>query len=200
MNLIKIRYVLMILLKFLASLMSVDNVKACLADERGGLVLGFGGIDVEDKDWIRYRLLKVDESLNPIRPCDLPDYFCDEACRIVDEFRRKTVNEKIEWMLYFDYMAGEVIYCWQGDFGKSGGEFKRKYLKGKHIASIHNHTLGYYSFPSPDNFDILENDFEDCEIITSIRAFWIVEFKEVFAGKLDKIFKLILEKICMIIY
>ena len=82
-------------------------------------------------------------------------------------------------MLYFDYLTGEVIYCWQGNVGESGGGFDRRNLEGRHIASLHSHPVGYYSFPSPENFDILENDFEDYEIITSIDAFWIVEFKYV---------------------
>ena len=48
---------------------------------------------------------------------------------------------------------------------------------GRKVASIHSHPKGCYSFPSPYNFDILENDFEDYELITSECAFWLIEFK-----------------------
>ena len=48
---------------------------------------------------------------------------------------------------------------------------------GRNVASIHSHSRNYYSFPSPENFDILENQFEDYEIVTSVNAIWTVEFK-----------------------
>jgi len=75
---------------------------------------------------------------------------------LVDEFRRKTVDEKVEWMMYFDYETGEVLYCWSGEKNRSGGNFNKVYLMGRKVASIHSHPKGCYSFPSPDNFDILE--------------------------------------------
>ena len=177
MNLANIRKILIFIAQFLSSIFSLEEIRFCLADQKGGLVLPFGSATLDDKDWIKYNLLRVNSSLKSINPKDLPNDFCDDACRLVDEFRRKTVNEEEEWMLYFDYMEGDVIYCWQGNVGESGGGFERKNFEGRHIASIHSHPIGYYSFPSPDNFDILENDFEDYEIIISINAFWIVEFK-----------------------
>lgn len=167
--------------QFLLSLLSLENFKEFLNDNRGGLVLPFKGSAYNDEDFLEYQRLEFDKTIKSILPEDLPSDFCDEACRLVDEFRRKTVNEKVEWMLYFDYKTGEVIYCWKGREGRSGGDYERINFYGRNIASIHSHQKGYYSFPSPENFDILENEFEDYEIITSINAMWIIEFK----GKVD---------------
>lgn len=165
------------IISFLSSALSKESFEEFLNDNRGGLVLSFGDIDFKDTDWIEYMLLKVDKSVKPINPEDLPEDFCEEACRLVDEFHRKTVNQKVEWMLYFDYKTGEVVYCWKGEEGRLIGKFNEKFLFKKNIASIHSHAEGWYSFPSPENFDILENVFEDFEIITSADAFWIIEFK-----------------------
>lgn len=177
MNLQNLRYMIYLIIEFLSSALSLEGVKACLADQRGGLILPIDGIGIEDRDWIKYKSLKKDMSLKPINQGDLPSDFCEKACDLIDEFRRKTVNVKEEWMMYVDYITGDIIYCWQGEIGKSGGDFNSEHFEGRHIASIHSHPRGYYSFPSPDNFDILENDFEDYEIITSINAIWTVEFK-----------------------
>lgn len=141
----------------------------------GGLILPIGGKSM-DVDWLKYQKLKCDWSMKSIIPSDLPDDFCDESCRLVDEFRRKTVNVDVEWMLYFDYMTGEVIYCWEGEGGTSGGDFDRIHFQGRNVASIHSHPKGYYSFPLPNNFDILENEFGDFEIIVSVGVIWIVGF------------------------
>ena len=97
-------------------------------------------------------------------------------------------------MMYVDYITGDVIYCWQGEIGKSGGDFNSEHFEGRHIASIHSHPRGYYSFPSPDNFDILKNDFEDYEVITSINAFWTVEFKGCIQKELREDFQYFLGK------
>ena len=185
MKFINIKNKFVLILGFLLSIFSLDEIRACLADQKGGLVLPIGGEPVEDEDWIRYQFLQVDKSLKSIDCSDLPDEFCDDACKLVDEFRRKTIKEKEEWMLYFDQQTGEIIYCWKGNVGKSGGGFDRRNFEGRHIASLHSHPIGYFSFPSPENFDILENDFEDFEIIASISAFWIVEFK----GSVKKIIR-----------
>ena len=177
MNLANIRKILIFIAQFLSSIFSLEEIRFCLADQKGGLVLPFGSATLDDKDWIKYNLLRVNSSLKSINPKDLPNDFCDDACRLVDEFRRKTVNEEEEWMLYFDYTDGEVIYCWKGEEDKTGGAYDKIHLKGRNIASLHNHPKDYYSFPSSDNFDILGNKFEDYEIITSINVFWIVEFR-----------------------
>lgn len=177
MNLRKFRNLSHIIFKFLVTSISLKSVKTCLSDKKGGLILPIDGIFIEDKDWVKYQLLKEDKTVKSINSKDLPDEFCEKACDVVDEFHRKTVNETVEWMLCFDYDTGDVIYCWKGEEGKCIGDIDRIHLSGKNIASIHNHTKKYYSFPSPYNFNILTNDFEDYEIITSINSFWIVEFK-----------------------
>lgn len=191
MNFVNVKNKLIIIFEFLSSLFSFDDFRACMADQKGGLVLQIGGGHVEDEDWIRYKVLMVDKSLKSIDFSDLPDEFCDESCKLIDEFRRKTVKLEEEGMLYFDYMTCEVIYCWQGKVGESGGGFDRRNFDGRHIASLHSHPIGYYSFPSPENFDILENEFEDYEIITSIDTFWIVEFKYAVEKRLGRISNLI---------
>lgn len=177
MNFQNMRYWIYLILGFLSSAISLESVRECWADQKGGLILPIGGIPIEDRDWIKYKSLKKDKNLKPVNPADLPSDFCKKAYDLVDEFRRKTVNLKEEWMLYFDYLTGDVIYCWQGEVGKISGNFNREHFEGRHIASLHSHPIGYYSFPSPDNFDILKNDFEDYEIISSINAVLTVEFK-----------------------
>ena len=80
-------------------------------------------------------------------------------------------------MLYFDYTAGDVIYCFEGEGGKTGGVYEPKNFENRNIDSIHNHPKNYYSFPSHDNFEILEKDFENYEIICSLDSFWIIYFE-----------------------
>lgn len=167
----------LLIIGFFVFLFSVEDFKRFFADDSGGLLLSFDGIEFPDADWLEYKLLRVDKSVGSIDPQDLPDEFCDEACRLVDEFYRKTVNEEVEWMLYFDYTTGEVIYSWKGEEDKTGGQYDRIHLKERYIASLHNHPKNYYSFPSSDNFDILSNEFEDYEIIISPNVFWIVGFR-----------------------
>ena len=80
-------------------------------------------------------------------------------------------------MLYFDYTTGDVIYCFEGEGGKTGGVYEPKNFENRNIESIHNHPKNYYSFPSHDNFEILEKDFENYEIICSLDSFWIIYFE-----------------------
>lgn len=182
MNLRNIKKCYFLIVEFLVSLVSLESVKEFFNDDFGGLVLPFSGEAINDEDWLEYQRLEADKTVadktvKSINPDDLPSDFCDETCRLVDEFHKKTVNEKVEWMLYFDYLTGDVIYCWKGKEGRSGGYFDRIHFQDRSMASVHSHPKGYYSFPSPENFDILENEFEDYEIITSFEAMWIVEFK-----------------------
>lgn len=166
-----------LIFNFLALKFSTKSFNEFLKDGGGGLILPFSGKYYNDNEWLKYQNLEVDETIEKVKPTDLPYDFCDEACRLVDEFRRKTVNESDEWMLYFDYKTGDVIYCWRGKDGRCCGDYERIHFKGRNIASVHSHPRGYYSFPSPENFDILENEFEDYEIISSSNAIWIVGFK-----------------------
>jgi hypothetical protein len=184
----KVKKIFLAILGFFATAFSREEFERFSQDNRGGLVLSFG-YELPDSYWLEYRLLRQDNSVKSVSPKDLPDDFCEEACRLVDEFHRKTVNQKIEWMLYFDYTAGEVVYCWKGEEGKIKCNFDRIHLSGRTITSVHNHQKGYYSFPSGENFDILENDFEDYEIITSINSLWVIEFKGKVGSDLRKEFQ-----------
>ena len=123
---IKINF--LFVMEFILSAFSLDEFKRFLNDNHGGLVLSFDNLDLPDKEWIEYKQLKVDDSAGSVNPNDLPDVFCEEACRVVDEFHRKTINEKVEWMMYFDYTTGEVIYCWKGEEGKAIEGVMRKFM------------------------------------------------------------------------
>ena len=118
MNFRDIEYRFSLMLKFLSNAFSLNEFKMFLKDNRGGLMLSFDEIHIPDKDWLDYKRLEVDQSVKSISPNDLTKEFCPKVCKLVDEFHRKTVNEDIEWMLYFDYTNGEVIYCWKGEKGK----------------------------------------------------------------------------------
>ena len=50
-------------------------------------------------------------------------------------------------------------------------------MKDRNILSIHNHPKGTFSPPSSGNFEILEHDFENYEIICSEDEYWILEQK-----------------------
>ena len=103
----------LIIIGFFVSAFSKESFKEFSHDNHGGLVLSFADIDYKDAEWVEYKLLRPDKSVKSVNSHDLPDDFCDKACKLVDEFHRKTVNEEVEWRLYFDYTDGEVIYCWK---------------------------------------------------------------------------------------
>ena len=81
-----------------------------LKDENGGLVLPLNGKALNDEEWIKFKALKIDKNIKSIKKSKLPFDFCEKACVLVDEFRRKTYNLEEEWVIYFDYSTGEVIY------------------------------------------------------------------------------------------
>lgn len=170
-------------MNFLSSIFSMDEFKLFLNDQKGGLILPISGPPIDDKEWIKYKFLKIDKAVKSINPEDLPKEFCRDACKLVDEFRRKTVNLDDEWMLYFDYATGEVIYCFEGEGGRTGGVYESVNFENRNIASIHNHPKKFYSFPSHDNFEILEKDFEDYEIICSLNSFWIINYEGILDEK-----------------
>lgn len=67
----------------------------------------------------------------------------------------------------------------QGDGNEVYGEVDENILKGKNIASIHNHHR-YFNFPpSPKNFQILELEFEEYELIVSKGDLWVLESKDI---------------------
>ena len=105
---------------------------------------------------------------------DLPDEFSQKAVKLVDLFRRKTAHLSYECMLFFDYKTGEIIYCFVEDNldGRIREEIYEIHFKGKNVASIHNHPKGFLSAPSGKNFQILEIENEDYELICGYDEFW----------------------------
>lgn len=65
---------LLVIIGFLA-FFSVEDFKRFLADDSGGLVLSFDGIEFPDSDWLEYKLLRVDKSVKSIDLKDLPEEF-----------------------------------------------------------------------------------------------------------------------------
>lgn len=108
---------------------------------------------------------------------DLPPDFCNMAVKLVDLFRKKTIDLDYECLMYFDYTTGELIYCFIGDENQIKNEINDIHFKDKNIASIHNHPKGYLSAPSGENFQILDFEFEDYELISGYDELWIIEAK-----------------------
>ena len=54
------------------------------------------------------------------------------------------------------------------------------------IASIHNHPKGFLSAPSSKNFQILEIENEDYELICGHDEFWILEAKGIYDSETIK--------------
>ena len=94
-------------------------------------------------------------------------------------------------MLFFDYKTGEIIYCFVEDNldGKIREEINEFYFEGKNVASIHNHPKGFLSAPSGKNFQILEIENEDYELICGHDEFWILEAKGVFDKEIVEEFR-----------
>lgn len=161
------------------SLMSfIDDFKI---DDKGAFVLPFE-LRLKDQEFLKYCHLDVDWDIPSISSEDLPDEFCQKSIKLVDLFRRKTVHLPYECMLFFDYKTGEIIYCFVEDNldGRIREEIYEIHFKGKNVASIHNHPKGFLSAPSGENFQILEMENEDYELICGYDEFWILEAKGVF--------------------
>ncbi|MBQ9025374.1 MAG: hypothetical protein IJ104_03200 [Methanobrevibacter sp.] len=137
---------------------------------------------LKDQEFLKYCHLDVDWNVPSISDEDLPDEFCQKVVNLVDLFRRKTVHLPYECMLFFDYKTGEIIYCFVEDNldGRITKEIYEIYFEGKNVASIHNHPKGFLSAPSGKNFQILEMENEDYELICGYDEFWILEANGVF--------------------
>lgn len=148
-------------------------------DDRGAFVLPFE-LRLKDQEFLKYCHLDVDWDIPSVSSEDLPEEFDQKAVKLVDLFRRKTANIPYECMLFFDYKTGEIIYCFVEDNldGKIREEINEFYFEGKNVASIHNHPKGFLSAPSGKNFQILEIENEDYELICGHDEFWILEAKE----------------------
>ena len=139
--------------------------------------------------------LKEDETVKIISHNDLPPEFNEELCNFINLFRRKTVNEKAEWEFYIDYENNKIIHCLHGKSTNVKGWIHSALMKNKKILTIHNHIKGTYSAPSWKNFEILEHEFEDYEIICAEKEFWILEAKGEYDEKYVERFKTKIEAI-----
>lgn len=119
--------------------------------------------------------LKEDKTTKPIDAKDLPSEFDEGLCNFINLFRRKTVNEKTEWEFYIDYENNEIIHCLHGKSTVVSGFIHSALMEKRKIVTIHNHIKGTYSAPSSENFEILEHEFEDFEIICAENEYWILK-------------------------
>ena len=94
-----------------------------------------------------------------------------------------TVDEKTEWEFYIDYENNEIIHYLHGQATTVRDWIHSGLMKNRNILSIHNHPKGTYSAPSPQNFEILKNEFEDYEIICAEDSYWIIEAKGYFKDR-----------------
>lgn len=129
------------------------------------------------ENYKEYCKLKLDENITSINKKDLPDELTDELCQFISDFRRKTVNEENEWNLYIDYEKNEVIHCFKGQKTNVTGWINLKEMENRKILSIHNHPKGTFSAPSSNNFEILDHEFENYEVICAEEEYWILEAK-----------------------
>lgn len=90
---------------------------------------------------------------------------------------KKTIDLDYEVLIYFDYITGEILDCKIGTNKNVKLKLEEKKFKGKHIASIHNHTKDMYTPPSDKNFGIFLRKWEDYELIAGTDGLWILKGK-----------------------
>ena len=148
-------------------------------DDRGALLIPTS-LKLKDLEFMKYRHMPVNWHIDAVTEDDLPEEFSPKAVKLVDLFRRKTIDLDYEAMLIFDYKTGELIYCFVNDCrsGEVTGEVDESRFEGKHVSIIHNHPKNFYSPPSSRNFQILSLGFQDYELVSSWDALWILESKE----------------------
>ena len=155
-----------------------------LRDNRGGFLIPFE-VKITDKEFERYRHLPINWDISPITKENLPKEFSQKAIKTADMFRRKTYDLECECLIYFDIHTGNIVSCNFSDYepDEVSAVIYSDCLKGMHIASIHNHPHEYYSPPSGKNFEMLGNEFEEYEIISTKNELWILESKEIIFDK-----------------
>ncbi|WP_406533860.1 hypothetical protein [Methanobrevibacter sp.] len=154
-------------------------------DDKGALLVPTS-LKLKDIEFMKYRHLPVNWQIRPVTGNDLPSEFSPKAVKLIDLFRRKTIGLTYEVMLIFDYKTGELLYCFVNDFGESNeiyGNVDEEVFVGKHVATIHNHPKLYESALSSENFQILELEFEEYELVSSRNALWILKSKEMLPEK-----------------
>lgn len=149
-------------------------------DNRGALLIPLS-LKVKDLEFAHYRHIPINWNIEAVMPKCLPKDFSKNAVKIVDMFRRKTIDLDYEIMLIFDYKTAELLYCFVNE--ESGGDevsgqVDEEIFAGHDIAVIHNHPKNYGSSPSNENFQILDLTFQDYEILSSWDGIWIIESKE----------------------
>jgi len=129
-------------------------------------------------DFDDYQKLEI-QNVSSITREDLPSEFSDEAFKTVDEFIRKTRDLNFEFVIYFDYITGEILKCVKGASNNVKMVFEDDEFDGYHVASIHNHPKDLLSPPSSKNFGIFIRAFEDYELVAGFNSFWILKAKGV---------------------
>lgn len=129
-----------------------------------------------ETDFEKYKKLKIND-VPSIKKSDLPNDFSNKAFEIVDEFIKKTIDLDYEILIFFDYIAGEILRCKIGDKNNVEIEFKNEEFSDKHVASIHNHTKEMYTPPSDKNFGIFSREWEEYELIACVNGIWILKGK-----------------------
>ena len=132
--------------------------------------------DSEESDLERYMNLKIEDTPS-IKRTDLPSEFSDKTFKIIEDFIKKTKNIDYEILIYFDYIEGEILKCKIGSKSNVKIIFEDDEFKGRHVASIHNHTKDMYTPPSDKNFGIFSRDWEDYELIAWVNGLWILTGK-----------------------
>lgn len=127
-------------------------------------------------DCKKYEKLEL-KDVPSIKKSDLPLEFCEESFEINDAFIKKTSGLKYEILLYFDYITGKILKCKIGSKTNVELEFEENEFKGKHVASLHNHTKDMYTPPSDKNFGIFSRDWEDYELIACGDCLWVLKGK-----------------------
>ena len=123
-----------------------------------------------------YKNLK-NQDIASIKTDDLPDEFGEDSFKIIDEFIKKTYYLDYECLILFDYITGEILKCAVGSEDNVSISFKEGEFENHNVASIHNHGEGIFSPPSGKDFDIINRDFEDYELIASQNELWILKAK-----------------------
>lgn len=150
--------------------MKIYNIIICL------VVMLAGIFDVECGKYLK---LENDSGIS-IKKEDLPCEFGDDAYETVVDFIQKTRGLDYEWVVYFDYVTGDILRCASGESNNVVIQFDDGEFDGCHVASIHNHPENVYSPPSENNFGILARGFEDYELVASINELWILMAKGVY--------------------